>query len=188
MVWNIFQRRQNMAPSFAFARTTQVVKGVSPRFVKPAIALVFLMAIAASMLAIRAKTALHNESTTQDLQTIVESEGNKTSLPEGGMVQQTDQSGKQVGSDSSDKSTTNSVKIESSIVNGQASTNVEVNGQKVEVPYNGSTSTVIQNGSGSSTNVMILNSQSGADGTFNTNNSFSSSNTYSSTYVGGANY
>lgn len=147
---------------------------------KPAIMLVFLIAIFLSILTVQKS----NPSSSQIAPTVTGS-----TLPNESASMSSTQP--EVLDPAADNPTVspavNSVKVESSIINGQANTNVEINGQKVDVPANGSvTQTTIQNGDQSTSNVIIHNNQTSNDGmSYGTSTSTSFSHSYDSTYVGG---
>lgn len=89
-----------------------------------------------------------------------------------------------------ESSRTNSIKVESSIVNGVADTKVEVNGQEVPVdPNTSQTHTSIDNSDGGTTQITTFSTQASNGGyNFNSNTSTSSSFSHSvnnSTTVGG---
>lgn len=82
-------------------------------------------------------------------------------------------------------SSSQSVKVESSVINGVADTSVEVNGQEVPVQSSPSSSqTVIQNDGQSVTNITTNNSQSSSSAsTYSTNTSSSFSHSFNSSTV-----
>ena len=180
MMRSVFQRTQK---STSATNTGGSSNGYSVvQLVKtPATMLAFLIAIIMSVLVIKSSQSLQSQSaefvpqTTVDSQVSASEENNVSSETSDASASGSFQGQSNIGASG------NTVTTRTVIDNGQASVQMEVNGEEVPVDQNGATNhTVTQNGGQTNINVNVQNGQSGAtSSTFNSNSSNSSLNSSS---------
>lgn len=183
MLKSLFQRTQKYSTATNTGSSSR--SNSSRTYSMPALALAFLLAIIASLFAIKSGQSLESQSTDYSAETAVDSQ---TGATEQGQVVNDD-----TGSESTPGSSTstleaggNSVTTRTVIENGQASVQMEVNGEEVPVNQNGATQRTINTGDGQTNiNVNVSNGQStGFSSSFNsttTNSTLNSSSFQSQT-------
>lgn len=145
---------------------------------RPAIALAFLLAIIMSVLVIRSSQSLQSQSSDYNLEEAVDSQ---TGATEQNKVENDDSGSESTSGEAKATVDTggNTVTTRTTVSNGQASVQMEVNGEEVPVNQSGSTQKTITNDNGqTSINVNVQNGQSTGSGF---SSSFSSSTTNSTT-------
>lgn len=172
----VFQRRQKTTLATSNGSSSSrnsLVRTITT----PATMLAFLLAIVMSVLVIKGGQALQSQSSDYTPEAAVDSQSGAT---EQSKVVNDDTSSESTPSDESATSNVgsgvNSVTTRTVIENGQASVEMEVNGQEVPVNQNGSSHHSINHNDGQTDiNVNVQNGQSGASSSTFTSNSSSSS-------------
>jgi len=181
----IFQRSLKFTSATRSASNSQASAAVRS-LRRPAIALAFLLAIVMSAFAVRSGQTLLSESADHSPEAAVDSQ---TGATEQNKVESDNSGSESTGGEAkaSVGESGNSITTRTTVENGQASVQMEVNGEEVPVSQNGASHHTITTDNGQTT--IDVNVQNGQNGQNGYSSSFSSTNsTSSSTTVNGTSF
>lgn len=182
----LFRGRHNRTAKLLQQTVVSRNTNASKASLKLAPLLVFLVAIFGSIVAIKQGQASENSVPAPESVNTLSVQAEKNTESNGA---DSVQSSFTIGEPVPSSATNNSVIVESNIVNGESETTVEINGEKIHVPNNSSTThTSIQNGNQTTATVNIQNSQTnGTSSSFGANTSSSFSHSFDSQNTVGGN-